>query len=260
MKLLAPMLLMSVLSMPALAADELVISGRVVDTASPARDDTPLASVLVEILAPDGTPLRETSTNRDGRFHFAFDKKDKLTGKETIRVDAAGYSAKPTLQQIKLERPKGMNLAYQGEFLLTNDKRMREEPAYRTAVAESAVRGQTEVGQKERASKILASIVALPKESKEVAFASVRALSVPAFSELTKVDKEVAGARELESALRIRGSQIIPLYEPGGTIRLTGSAKSQNEMDTILLEAGQKGFKGKAVINDMQVRNRLAGK
>jgi hypothetical protein len=254
MKLRAVVLSMSLISMPSLAAEEVVISGLVLDTAGTANNDKPLGSIPVEILDPNGSRLKATMTQDNGRFHIKFDDKDKLTGKETISVDAAGYSAKPTSQQIRLDRSKGMKLAYQGEFLLTNNKAIRENAAYREAVTKSAVNAQAEASQAERTRKIFASISTLPQESKDIAFGSVRAQSSSAFSELLKIDKEVTRARELGTQLQQKGSLIVPLYEPTGKIRFTGPVTSQSEMDTILQQAGQKGFRGNAVINDMQIR------
>jgi hypothetical protein len=254
MNLRAVVLSVSLICMSAVAAEEVVISGLVLDTASTANNDKPLGSVLVEILDANGSRIKETMTQDNGRFHIKFDDKDKLTGKETIRVDASGYSARPTSQQIRLERPKGMKLAYQGEFLLTNNKAMRENAAYREAVTKSVVNAQTEVSQAERTRKVFASISTLPQESKDIAFGSVRALSSSAFSELLKIDREVTRARELGTQLQKNGSLIVPLYEPMGKIRFTGSVTSKSEMDAILQQAGQKGFKGNAVINDMQIR------
>lgn len=235
-------------------AEEVVISGLVLDTASTANNDRPLRQVLVEILDASGGLLKETTTQDNGMFHIKFDDKNKLTGKETIRVDASGYSARPTTTQIKLERPRGMKLAYQGEFLLTNNKAMRENSAYRDAVTKNAVQAQADAGKAERARRVFASISSLPQESKDLAFGSVSAQSASAFSELVKVNKEVTRARELESELRQKGSSIVPLYDPMGTIRFTGPVTSKNEMAAILQQAGQKGFSGNAVINDMQIR------
>ena len=254
MKLRAVALSMSLISVPALATEEVVISGLVLDTASAANNDKPLSSVLVEILGPNGIRLKETTTQNNGMFHIKFDDKDKLTGKETIRVDASGYSSRPTSQQIRLERPVGMKLAYQGEFLLTNNRAMRENAAYREAVTKSAVNAQAKFGQAERTRKVFASISTLPQESKDIAFGSVRAQSSSAFSELLKIDKEVTMAKELGTQLQQNGSLIVPLYEPTGKIRFTGPVTSKGEMDAILQQAGQKGFKGNAVINDMQIR------
>jgi DNA replicative helicase MCM subunit Mcm2 (Cdc46/Mcm family) len=256
MELRVTVLLVSMLFMSALAAEEVVISGIVLDTRGEANKDKPLGSVIVEILDPNGMPLsppKVTLTQDNGMFHIRLDDKDKLTGKETIKVDAAGYSSRPTLQQIRLRRPTGMKLAYQGEFLLTNIKAIREDPAYREAVVKNAVEAQAKPDQAERTRKVFASFSTLPGESKTIAFGSVRALSSPAFSELLKIDNEVTRARELGSELQLKGSLILPLYEPKGTIRFTGPVTSKDEMDAVLKQAGEKGFKGNAIINDMRI-------
>lgn len=235
-------------------AEELVISGRVLDTASSAAIDRPLPSVVVEIRDPDGKVIGETTTQENGMFHIPFKDKGTLKGKETIHVEASGYSKRPTTTQIKLEREKGVKLAYQGDFLLTNNKAMRENALYREAVIKNAVKAQSEPKQAERARRVFASISALPPESKDIAFGSIKIQSEQAFLELLKVDKELIRTMELKSEFQQQGLSIVPWYDPIGTIRFTGPVTSKNEMEAIIQQAGQKGFARNAVINDMYIR------
>jgi hypothetical protein len=253
MKLTAVILSVSLLSSPALA-EKLVISGRVLDTSGAINEDKPLGQVPVVILDASGKPLKQTTTLNNGYFHIEFDDEHSLTGRETVRVDASGYSERPTSQQINLKRPSGMKLAFQGDFLLTNNRAIRESSAYREAVTKNAVNAHANAAQAERVRRVFASISALPPESKDIAFGSVRAASTSAFSELQIVDKKLATTRELATELTMRGSFVVPLYDPSGKIRFTGPAISKEEIDVILKRADQKGFKGNAVINDMQIR------
>lgn len=236
------------------AAEELVISGRVLDTSGTANEDRPLSSVVVEILDSGGGRLRETTTQSNGRFHIRFDDKAKLTGKEILRIDAAGYSARPTRQPIKLERPQGMKLADQGDFLLTNTKAIRDDVSYRDAVAKSVVAAQADPRLAERAKRAFASISALPDDSRGVAFGSVKALSGPAYAELLKVDGEATKARAAEADLKQQGLLVLPLHDSGGKIRLTGSVASKQEMDAVLLRVEEKGYKRSIIINDLQLK------
>ena len=235
-------------------AEELVISGQVLDTASSKGNDVPIEGVVVEVRDLDSKLLGETTTGKSGMFHIKFDDRDVLKGKELIRVEASGYSAHPTTAQISLKRAPGMKLAFQGKFLLTNNQAIRDNAAYRDTVTQNAIKAQVEAGQEDSARMYFASFSSLPPESKDIAFNSIKRQSAPAFSELQKVDKEVLRTREMENELRQRGSSIVPSYDRTGKIRFMGAVTSENEMDAIIQQAGKKGFNKGAVINDMQIR------
>lgn len=234
-------------------AEEVIISGLVLDTASSAANDKPLGGVVVEVRDVDGKVLGDTTTLSNGMFHIRFDDKEILKGKETIQVEASGYSARPTKTHIKLSRAKGVKIADQGTFLLTNNKFILEDRAYREAVTRNAIQTQAESGQGERSRMVFASLSNLPSQSKGIAFESVKGQSAQAFSELVRVDRDVMRTRELESEFIERGSSIVPSYETTGKIRLTGAVRSKNEMDAVIQQAGQKGFRGGTVINHMSV-------
>jgi hypothetical protein len=255
MKLLAILLWAAILVSPALA-EKLVISGLVLDTSGAIDEDKPLGMVPVMILDANEKILKQTLTGINGRFHIEFDDESALTGGEIVRIDAAGYYRNPTSQKINLKRPDGMKLAYQGEFLLTNGRAIRENAAYREAVVKNAVNTQASSSQAERAHRVLVSLSALPPESKEIAFGSVKAVSPKTFSELEIVDKRMASSRELATELKNQGSFVVPLYEPSGKIRLIGPAVSEKEIDAILNRADQKGLKGNTVINDMMIHKK----
>jgi hypothetical protein len=233
-------------------AEELVISGRVLDTAkTKTNEDKPISMARVELLDKKGNAIKQTVTQTNGLFHMPFESEKDVKPNQTLRIRASGYSAHPTTMQVKLKRDAGTKIAYQEDVLLTNDKAIREDAAYLEAVAMAASQAQTTPVQAERARAIYASVSALPEGSKELAFGTIQARSPSAFSELMRVDRELSRTKQLGDELKQQGSSVVPAYDPAGRIRFTGPAASKSEMDSILKQAGKKGFEGQSVINDM---------
>jgi hypothetical protein len=229
-------------------AQELVISGRVLDTGGSDKD-LPIFGVTVQLFDAKNNEIGKTLTNRDGRFHIELASAALVNERGVTKVSLGGYAANPTSVPLKLRRPAGMKLALQEVVFLVNEEKIRASADYRSQVARTAARARDAVNEPERAGAVYLSIASLPPESRELVLSSVRAESVRAHAEILQVRQELTRARELEDLLRQNFSPNIEvlLRQSGGKLRFSGT------VDDILRQAGEKGFTADRIVNDLRV-------
>ncbi len=247
-------LLVLAMHCPMTWAVEFVVSGKVVETGG-SNGDKPVTGATVVLFDDKNSPISTTLTNTSGNFYFRFPSVPSFSGKEYARISKPGYSRNPTTLAVTLKRSEGLMLAFQGEVPLTDEEAIRSNSTYRNQVGINA-KVASDTGQKEKANAIYASIAGLPDAEKKLVFGNVLTHSESAYSELLKVDEELMKAREFENSIKRNLSPSLGVlrFDSSGSIRLTGTVKSQQDMDNILKQAGDKGFGGGKIVNEMRIQ------